>query len=47
MLIIFINIKFIPPYLRCYADIKVQLCAALVNLQNPLIKEIPNIIEFD
>lgn len=30
---------FIPSYLRCYADILLQLCAALVNLQFPLIKE--------
>ena len=30
---------FIPFYLHCYADILLQLCAALVNLQFPLIKE--------
>ncbi|XP_046842545.1 uncharacterized protein LOC124436623, partial [Xenia sp. Carnegie-2017] len=29
----------IPLYLHCYADILFQLCAALVNLQFPLIKE--------
>ena len=28
-----------PPYLRCYMDKVFQLCAALVNLQFPLIKE--------
>ncbi|XP_068732575.1 uncharacterized protein [Montipora capricornis] len=32
-------LSFIPSYLRCYADILFQLCAALVNLQFPLIKE--------
>ena len=32
-------LTFIPSYLRCYADILFQLCAALVNLQFPLIKE--------
>ena len=32
-------LSFIPSYLRCYADILLQLCAALVNLQFPLIKE--------
>ena len=32
-------LHFIPASLRCYANILVQLCAALVNLQNPLIKE--------
>ena len=32
-------LSFIPPYLRCYSDKIFQLCAALVNLQNPLIKE--------
>ena len=26
--------------LRCYADVIFQLCAALVNLQFPLIKEV-------
>lgn len=30
---------FIPPYLRSYTDKVLQLCAALVNLQFPLIKE--------
>jgi hypothetical protein len=30
---------FIPPYLRGYVDKVFQLCAALVNLQFPLIKE--------
>lgn len=32
-------LSFIPSYLRCYADILFQLCAALVNLQFPSIKE--------
>ena len=32
-------LSFIPFYLHCYADILLQLCAALVNLQFPLIKE--------
>jgi len=32
-------LSFIPSYLRCYADVLFQLCAALVNLQFPLIKE--------
>lgn len=32
-------LTFIPSYLRCYADVIFQLCAALVNLQFPLIKE--------
>ena len=32
-------LSFIPSYLRCYANILFQLCAALVNLQFPLIKE--------
>jgi len=40
-------LHFIPPYLRCYSDIVVQLCAALVNLQNPLIKEVSGTVEFD
>ena len=33
-------LNFIPSFLRCYADILFQLCAALVNLQFPLIKEV-------
>ena len=32
-------LSFIPSYLRCHADIIFQLCASLVNLQFPLIKE--------
>jgi hypothetical protein len=32
-------LSFIPHSLRCHADIILQLCAALVNLQFPLIKE--------
>ena len=39
-------LTFIPPYLRCYADIVVQLCATLVNLQDPLIKEIRDSTDF-
>ena len=33
-------LNFIPPYLRSYADVVVQVCAVLVNLQEPLINEI-------
>ncbi|KAK0155498.1 hypothetical protein N1851_002088 [Merluccius polli] len=33
-------LRFIPHTLRSNADIVVQLCCALVNLQNPLIKEV-------
>ena len=32
-------LSFIPAYLRCHADIIFQMCASLVNLQFPLIKE--------
>ena len=32
-------LSFVPPYLRCHADKVLQLCAALVNLQFPQIKE--------
>ena len=32
-------LSFVPPYLRCHADKVLQLCAALVNLQFPLITE--------
>jgi len=32
-------LTFVLPYLRCYMDKVFQLCAALVNLQFPLIKE--------
>ena len=35
----FKSLSFIPSYLHCYADILFQLCAAIVNLQFPLIKE--------
>ena len=38
---------FIPPYLKGYADKVFKLCAALVNLQYPLIKEISDTIEFE
>ncbi|XP_015755987.1 PREDICTED: uncharacterized protein LOC107335490 [Acropora digitifera] len=40
-------LSFIPSYLRCYADILVQLCCALVNLQFPLIKEVTADTNFD
>jgi len=33
-------LNFIPSYLKCYVDVILQLCAALVNLQFPLIKEV-------
>ncbi|XP_067023274.1 uncharacterized protein [Acropora muricata] len=32
-------LSFVPPYLRSYVDTVFQLCAAIVNLQFPLIKE--------
>jgi hypothetical protein len=35
----FKTLSFVPPSLRCFADKVFQLCAALVNLQFPLIKE--------
>ena len=37
---------FIPSYLRCHADKLCQLCAALGNLQFPLIKDGCNDFEF-
>ena len=40
-------LSFIPYYLRCHADIIFQLCASLVNLQFPLIKESFEEYEFD
>ena len=40
-------LSFIPSYLRCHADIIFQLCASLVNLQFPLIKEGCEGYEFD
>ena len=40
-------LSFIPSYLRCHADILVQLCCALVNLQFPLIKEVTADTNFD
>ena len=40
-------LSFIPSYLRCHADITFQLCASLVNLQFPLIKEGCEGYEFD
>lgn len=40
-------LSFIPYYLRCHADIIFQLCASLVNLQFPLIKEGCEGYEFD
>ena len=33
-------LSFIPSYLRCYVNEVLQLCAALVNLQFPLIREV-------
>ena len=35
------------PFLRCHADVIFQLCASLVNLQFPLIKEGFEGYEFD
>ena len=40
-------LSFIPSYLCCHADIIFQLCASLVNLQFPLIKEGCEGYEFD
>ena len=40
-------LDFIPAYLRCYSDKVIQLCAALVNLQYPLIKEIARTMDFE
>ena len=36
---VFRILNFAPSYLRCHSDKLFQLCAALVNLQFPLIKE--------
>ena len=40
-------LSFIPSFLRCHSDKLCQLCAALVNLQLPLIKDGCNDFEFD
>ena len=40
-------LNFIPSFLRCHADKLCQLCAALVNLQFPLIKDGCNEFEFE
>ena len=40
-------LSFIPSYMRCYDEKVLQLCASLVNLQYPLIKEISDSLEFD
>lgn len=40
-------LNFIPSFLRCHADKLCQLCAALVNLQFPLIKDGCEDFEFD
>lgn len=40
-------LNFIPSYLRNHAEILVQLCCALVNLQFPLIKECSDDTDFD
>ena len=40
-------LSFIPHFLRCHADNLFQLCAALVNLQFPLIKECTEDTDFD
>lgn len=40
-------LNFIPSFLRCHAEILVQLCCALVNLQFPLIKEVTEDTNFD
>ena len=43
----FRTLGFIPSFLRCHADKLCQLCAAVVNLQFPLIKDGCNDFEFD
>ena len=43
----FTILRFIPSYLSCHADNIFQLCASLVNLQFPLIKEGSERYEFD
>ena len=40
-------LAFIPPYLKCYAEIVLKLCAGLVNLQNSLIKEIRDSVDLE
>lgn len=40
-------LSFVPSYLRCYAEKLFQLCATLVNLQFPLIKEGCEDFEFE
>ena len=40
-------LSFIPHFLRCHGDHLFQLCAALVNLQFPLIKECTEDTDFD
>ena len=40
-------LTFIPPYLRCYAEKVLKLCAGLVNLQNSLIKEIRDTVDVE
>ncbi|XP_065056842.1 uncharacterized protein LOC135685039 [Rhopilema esculentum] len=38
-------LSFIPPYLRCYSETLLKLCAGLVNLQNSLIREIRDTVD--
>ena len=40
-------LNFIPPYLRSHVYLVIQLCAALVNLQSPQIKEGCKDIKFE
>ena len=40
-------LTFIPPYLRCYTEKVLKLCAGLVNLQNSLIKEIRDTVDLE
>ncbi|PFX16084.1 THAP domain-containing protein 11 [Stylophora pistillata] len=40
-------LNFVPPYLRSLSGKIIQLCGALVNLQNPLIKETNDTVDFD
>ena len=40
-------LNFIPPYLRCYAEKPLKVCAGLVNSQNSLIKEVRGTVDTD
>ena len=40
-------LTFIPPYLRCYIEKFLKLCAGLVNLQNSLIREVRDTVDME